>query len=75
VSLVSLQVLVGSIFEDQDSAIDLYLRLVRNGVVFDDDLTLAFGLGVSAQWKYGQFPMRIPRALCSTARPRKIAHR
>jgi hypothetical protein len=41
----------------QDSVIDIYLSLVRSGVVVDDDLTLAFGLGVSAHWKYGQFPV------------------
>jgi hypothetical protein len=63
VSLVSLQEVVGSgyhgssgksrcPFQAWDSVIDICLPLAWNGIVFDDDLTLAFGLGVlSAPWK------------------------
>jgi hypothetical protein len=43
VSQVSLQEIVGAPFRHQDSAIDVYLRLVRNGVVFDD----------GSQWRSG----------------------
>jgi hypothetical protein len=43
VMVLSLQEIVSTPFRHQDSAIGLYLHLVRNGVVFDGGLTLGSG--------------------------------